>query len=113
MKLLRIVLLVACILPTSASSYRDEPMELEQTLEWDDTNPPGAVDGYVVYQRIGVDWIALGTTDERSFPVTLTRSVATFAVSCYNGAGIESERSEEVTVSWPKVIPPSVKRTAR
>ena len=105
------ILLVACILPSTASSYRDEPMELEQTLTWDDLNPPGTVAGYVVYQRIGVDWLELGRTDKMTFPVTLYRSVATFAVSCYNVDGQESERSEEVTVRWPTADLPSVKWT--
>ena len=101
MNLLRIILFLAVILPSTASSYREEPMELELTLAWDDPNWPGTIAGYVVYQRIGVDWLELGRTERRSFPVTLHRSVTTFAVSCYNSAGRESERSAEVTVRWP------------
>ena len=82
-------------------------MEIEQMLEWDDKNPPGTVAGYIVYQRIGVDWIRLGNTAQMRFPVTLYHTVTTFAVSCYDTLGVESERSEEVTVRWPTENPKS------
>ena len=88
-------------------------MQLEQTLQWDDSNPAGVVAGYLVHERIGVDWFTLGRTDQTTFTVTLYRSTATFAVSCYNDEGIESERSEEVTVRWPTEVLPSVKRRDR
>ena len=101
MTVLRLLLLVLCILPTTASSYREDLKELEQTLAWDDPNPAGMVAGYVVYERVGVDWFELGKTDNTSFRVIVSRSMATFAVSCFNGLGIESERSAEITVHWP------------
>ncbi len=75
-------------------------------LVWEDTNPPGAVIGYVIYQRIGVDWIVVGYTDKTSFEVALHSTVSTFAVSCYSSEGVESERSKEVNVPWPVKEPP-------
>jgi hypothetical protein len=41
----------------------------------------------------------------------LLARVATFCVSCHNREGLESERSEEVTVRWPTKDLPPVKWT--
>ena len=100
MTLLRLALLLACMWPISASSFGENPMEIHQMLIWDDPNRPDTVAGYIIYQRTGVDWKIVGKTDQIGFPITVSATVETYAVSCIDVLGIESARSNEVNVRW-------------
>lgn len=100
--------------------YRQVPPVQRVTLEWDANSPEDGVVGYRVYfgtsPRGYTDVVDVGSsiTHTLTHPLNETLCGVTiyYAVTAYNAEGLESEFSEEVSLTLRK-CPPSAPRLIR
>lgn len=53
-------------------------------LTWDQSSPDEMVTGYIVYERIGTNWIKVATTSTNFWKIEQTSKMRVFAVTATN-----------------------------
>lgn len=88
----------ALLLVESVRVFGQAPSARPFRLIWDDPNPHGLVVGYRVYRDTGTNWTVLATTTTNAWAVDLPPGLHTVSVTALSGQGLESDRSEPLSV---------------
>ena len=84
--------------------YGDDVERTEIQLKWNASTDNIGVAGY----NIWLDTEYYGTTPDTTFSIILSEGIYNLAVSAFDAAGNESERSETLTVTVESVVPPTI-----